>query len=1435
MAGFMDYVQQAAAGLIETPGIAGQVAGAALDPLYTYQRMMGRPLNIGGVELASPGTGWGAQLARGGEQWTNLTNSLMGVHSPSPQDETGLFAARTLGGALIPLPLRAPLAAARVASPVSQGARALGTAAELLTPFTVVPQGASAARVGATMAGNVASQVAGGAVVENLIEDFDPTQPIQVLDSEGNPTGTIPAKEPGAGRIAVNAVANNPGTSGLVGAAAIGGAMLFGRATRNAAARQAELATSDVIQPIRVPDENVPLDAPGHVPPAGAVAGGPVDQAVAAARRASPTVDTAAAEVNNRAHSFAETWQDRNILVKDKLNSEASSPEVAARLGGQLDLANIEPSHRARFEAFMDTGIMDTLGGPVRMQAPREFSDGLAAYAKQHADPTFLRRADEAIMAATEMDNRNYAKMRGQKVEIETPTGTRAYAGTPHGTPTQWITPRATLPHLDDLQVEARYRQGLQDPEIKVWLDKHADIASGAREAMIRNGSINPAIGKKFVRADPNFAHILDEADPKDPLALRRRLHEEGPKYLTDPTRSWDHYFDYLMKHFSKNIAGREIVRELEKSQTTRPHAQRWVGNIYDPERVAKTWVTDRHTGVVRKATRADFPELKGNVYRFRENGVIKEAEILNDSLYKALKEQPQAAKTMLGIFRRTGQSAMTGKIAIFIGQAFAVANAMMGIPMSMITRPRGMKYGAIQAPLYKMTGGKFDLRLDPTVPFGMANSMVREVSAIMGKAVSETLQYAIKSDSVLGKLPGAQRIADKTAQMFIESSYHWRRRSGAGDVSTTGTQDWDSNAATRHTGGWSPYMERERVVSSPETFMEHLKELKRSGTTGGMRIAARAFGEVYDAISNIPQGYLFRSNRDPFMKAMAEGEQHAAKWAAVEASAKPHFDNAMAALQVARQRRAHAAAYRKAGNTVQAKAEYAQARQLYAHAKQETASARHILQSGMSHKIAADKSNALGYGELHKVGHASRMLLGDPGMSGAAIRDMGKNQTVGRQVAAAMIDGVPYANISIQAMARLARAIKENPLGTTAAIAVGVGGANLMVFANAIRLDNDLIEAGQEPVYVKHLLSRPSWEVTRFMPLYIGGHPPEQAARYRMDPQFSFPNAAIFNMMASFLKLEGDPRHDPLLAYTRDAVIRMANDRAKQHIWTAAWNSTPFGQLPAIMGVTASALGMDVPALDQLISRGGAQPINQRGQGGFEQSRLAFDVVSKRVEGILEAIWGSAATTLIDAVRAGYQGERHQQGTFVPQALDTMAGKALDRAPETAPLWNTHQSRLPTTDATSELVNAKERTVKTIEDNWASISRPGGVGSGRNADVGQFGGRRGVDDPQMERLMADIRSQGSQIQRSLTSERATLREHMLEVGSSGMRFDDRRALENHYAQQIRTLNRRILAEWYNVEDRLSAEYGREIRIDQLNPTRPITQFRERRATSPAQ
>jgi hypothetical protein len=1423
----IEQLKQLGAGIANIPGETMRLGAYLANPARVVRKFTG-PTELDNSRYGEGLAPWNRipQILEGAADAGNrVISNAIGVNpNPSPQDDTGEFVARAIGNS-IPVITGVPRTVAGLAPTVLQRlgqslpGRIVGKTAELLTPTTIIPDAivpagkrfATAGQIAPRMAANVGVQTAAGVALEHATEPYDPTQPYMDFDEKGQVTDAYfpgPETTPGAGRIAargvVSAVGDHPYAAALGGLALGAGALLARRKINLNNEIRGINATSDAVGPKDPGPSNVPIiDNP----------------------------------INNALHATGEVLADQNLRSKVALEKAAADTnakaQATAQAAGQpaapsvsaqpakdaIELAS-EAAHASRLESAVNDGIVVTPRGEFKIPSLREIARELYGTSTKVKD--FGKRFNEYISYADEINNRAYnakqvAAGKQKLVNIDRLTGEEAG---PTTIPANIVREpaRVNMWHLDTPELQARkaaIEASPEAPQIKALADKYWAFHNRIADASVAFGVVSKAERAKWERVNPEFRHTTNLEQPKSPRTYRGRGHAAGAKLEGDVMTAAGEYADYMIAKMHSNRAQSMLYDMLKDS--------RWIGKIADPVELRRQIIIDATTGLPRPMEKKDVILNAANRRSFYRDGELVEFELLNPQLRFTYDKQPSHAQTMFGWIRGVAQSGMTGKLSLAVGQPFGLANAIMGTMFGTIARPAGRVIGKLDTGNKGVVAGVVRT-LDPTTYTGNVWAAGADVKAIVHRAIADSVYNSIQVQGGLSRgidaanrvLPGwiapatARQLADRAAQSYLSSPLAERASRGGGNASTMGERDFDTpNGKVTLIDSVDPRYNAIRVLNDPKDLMSMWQEFRRTVTPANFKIGVRLLSDMQEAVGNMAQSSLYRQNRGKGQTLDAQARIPEQQRDAALGLARPYLD-------AAKMHSDNAKAYRAAGNRTAANAQLAMA-------KQQRALADPYLVSARAHDAVAAKAREEWFREVESLSLAARQLLGDTGQAGSGLANYrNPGATLVQKAVGSTLNSVPYGNIGMQAGARLIKAMKDDPSGTTASIATVVGSLAAVSLGSAELYDKIMGTSGTEDSAVKFDMGRPNWHQSRYVMGYIPGIPLDRQPAMRIEPTLQLPMSVARTMGMYALGWLGGT-NDPVLGHTRGQILRVVNDRTWDLLKTAAVNTIPINQFPPLVGAGFAATGVEPPTPETVINRGGVNMIPQRGLGGFEDSRNAGDILGKRAVAVVGQIWGTAGATLVEAVNQGGQGERHQPGSFASRAIDTLQGKAVDRVPELS-LFRQQANRLATNDFFADAVNRKEQKIENIRQNSTAVSREGALGVGRSQTLDvEGGGMQGAPDD-LKPTLARVAAFGQGMQ-NLRQTRESKRQEILSIDQQNIDFAARRNKQNALAKEVQRLNREMLAHYTDFEDEESKRIGRRFRLDNLDPTIGLEQF----------
>lgn len=411
-----------------------------------------------------------------------------------------------------------------------------------------------------------------------------------------------------------------------------------------------------------------------------------------------------------------------------------------------IDTMASEIAARQRFDTFMRNGQFP--GSQVSMTPLQQHIDYVTRLSPEDQEWYKVARA-----AATEMDNR----MRNFQSAMASGTTPPAQAGqvSPYAVNFRDIGDAAfpggsltvngrTFDKLDDVVQIARSR-----PEVaNALLDAKAMQTRGL-DYLVDQGMISAKNKHEFLMRNPNHLVSLDPDGTIDPLTTRRIDPGSGVDKFQDPIALDEEYF---MK----------IVRLTEMNKLN------------------KTVIESANKGGLQLFKQIETP-IPGKTVSYRDGGVLKHYEVMNDDIYRALTTVPKAAIPVLNNMRQWMQSASTGTLATMTGQPFAPISMMYNGMVSSIVRPSGTATGLIDKGLQSV-GFKPGLPGDPTWAVGAGYAIAADSAALISRGLSKSLNDSILQNGFIARTLGphnVQKVADAAAKAW--------ERSTLADLSSTG------------------------------------------------------------------------------------------------------------------------------------------------------------------------------------------------------------------------------------------------------------------------------------------------------------------------------------------------------------------------------------------------------------------------------------------------------------------------------------------------------------------------------------------------------------------------------------------------------------------------------------------------------------------------
>lgn len=445
-----------------------------------------------------------------------------------------------------------------------------------------------------------------------------------------------------------------------------------------------------------------------------------------------------------------------------------------------------------------------------------------------------------------------------------------------------------------------------------------------------------------------------------------------------------------------------------------------------------------------------------------------------------------------------------------------------------------------------------------------------------------------------------------------------------------------------------------------------------------------------------------------------------------------------------------------------------------------------------------------------------ARTVVGDPAQYGGF---------KGVQAATSMLT---YQNIAMQAAHQVFKAIQREPVSASMRTAtLGTMLAYVMIHS-AITSDEDAIDRGEEPKAVAHMLTRDPNDAARSFRLYYGTSNPETAIRIPIDGALAPAFSAILAGLVEAFEVDRPDFFTDRYAPLRDSIERLISDGNTDRMYNAIGIAGLDMATPSIARLYGK-LALQQDWRNALSLGSGPRSTDIATAPGYAKTSLNNDVLDQYTAAVLETMFGLGGQTVADLARTYGYTYRIDPGeaayaTAQQYGLNMGSGGSSRII---APALGIER-RLRINDQVGEQVRRVEDNLQQIQKGFAEVEGgPGTIGGKRDLRTSPYGaGREGVH-PDMVELLAAAKSYYNDLDdyRTMRKRESDL---IKDVQSSSLLRSNPQKLRNtsnEHAMNIRSINASIYAAIDQFEKDWSARTGRRIRLDTLDPTKPLNQF----------
>jgi hypothetical protein len=480
---------------------------------------------------------------------------------------------------------------------------------------------------------------------------------------------------------------------------------------------------------------------------------------------------------------------------------------------------------------------------------------------------------------------------------------------------------------------------------------------------------------------------------------------------------------------------------------------------------------------------------------------------------------------------------------------------------------------------------------------------------------------------------------------------------------------------------------------------------------------------------------------------------------------------------------------------------------------------------SDASHDYYYRLNNFANTGDAATRAYETRAITGDPGIHGGGS-------------AVAQVRGyVPYANVSAQGLARRGQALKDTPVGTSAAWAGSVGSLALLSIYTAMQHPETLN-------YLQNMISTQGREGNAYI---FNGPDPSLATMFSMSQEDRLPYAPMLDIISKAINLAAAPHdpevHDSILGFLKDWFsehIENSTVRSTQHALADALNIADVP--PAVNAISGPVTGKTVRLdLDRILDdyqHGGisfdtfAQPAGTDhplpNQAPGDTALDAAD--GKKWSLLFSNLFGIAGAALDAPLQ--FNKYYNQTGDW-HEALGQVGRDWLQDAMDNNPMLNhvlwENPIRASVRPPIVEAVSKQLDMMKPTAGNKSAERYEGTTGGPRPLEVPDQGGGEGKvpTDPTMRNMFFATAAEYNFIQSHVMPDIMALKKQMATVADHVGSIEEKRQFHNEGARVIADKYGYIQSRIEDLNAGLSKMVGKHVDVAHINWKQGPDQFNE--------
>jgi hypothetical protein len=479
------------------------------------------------------------------------------------------------------------------------------------------------------------------------------------------------------------------------------------------------------------------------------------------------------------------------------------------------------------------------------------------------------------------------------------------------------------------------------------------------------------------------------------------------------------------------------------------------------------------------------------------------------------------------------------------------------------------------------------------------------------------------------------------------------------------------------------------------------------------------------------------------------------------------------------------------------------------------------ISDAPLSHYYRINKQHNLGNRSPQELAHAVRTVVGDPGIGGASKAIKEANAAI------------PYLNVSIQGLEAVTRAMKQAPVGTSAAMLSTVMIPALASLYTAMRHGPDAINHLENEVSTRQRASN----------VYLyGDGPAENATRISLPQELRMPYAFVMEMLShglgAFNLTEGSPMHERVFNTLQEVFSHRISHTSFDSMLHAAQDTLGVSVPPLANAAVNVVAGVQLePAIDTFVSNimnnrpmmSGMSRDLTKAHGSPNQD-ISNDFTGNDMsvlKSVLSNIGGVAAHAY-DYVQGGRNDykEHGDVGHAVGAVANQYAQGFRDQSSILNSVWQ-NSAKLAMSGPLEEKVNRQMAAIRPLASAASDVRNQGSTRlHGLPINTGEDERVPSADQPEMRAMYFTAGRVAAQIDRRFTPMVTDMRKLIEDASKHGSYYaEDQRKLINEHTRTLHEEYKKVAEQIALLNEGLSAIAGRTVDVQTIDWKKGLEQF----------